>query len=1189
MFSDMRIPAVASIVALSLTGLAADSGWGLVDAVYGHDSQSGSSFPLSAINSMWPFHSDEGYITGSSGTPSQEYSTSAMSLGEGDWAPARVYACGRYINGQNASKYVLCRFSNLVPNSTYRLDWLAAETWTGASVGSRKNTIEVNGTVVLSQFDILAETGAANVAVTKSFEVTSDSDGTLAVKMSYGGANNTRYGGLAVFGQNVPSSLALRYDSENDELVYSAKDALTYTLETSKSESGPWTMLNTELANGGEERTLPGCGFEYCRLVASNGVGVATSGVVRQKVRKYALVDAVYATDASQLSDAQLAAMLPFRSDAGMCRSSFGFATTSNRHFDKTFTLGEEDWAPGLVYQVERYRNGQEDSETLEVTFTNLTANAVYIVQYMGAECHFTESGKRVFSMSLNGNEVERYLDLFEAAGGRYVALTRSYFCTADSQGRILVSFRRSVNNAKYGGLAILGTEAPHNVALSYDAERSMFVASDKEALTCTLQRSVDEVHWEDVQTVPGADGAAVDIPAVPGSYFRLVASNDVSNVVSSVVAASPVATADKTVYAWDVGISDGGCGRFAPLGMRDFGGVYPRCVYQDPSNASEFAARVPVAVYSQGMVKKTTPFTFDFPALDSAKTYVLRRYYISGTSAAFDETSAVPDANGVYSYSSDANVAICGLELVEKDASDCLPLKAEARAVSFASGTAVVPTLQCAGTTFEVRRRRGGVYEVLASGVKRVWVDADGTAGDTYSVRAIAPSGALGAWSDECTAEAVESASFLGVADHIASGSTEMDGSRVWRSMRDFGVSDEGLYYYSISSSAADYSLLTDPPGSLSLLSTAHWVASQTDGVRLFLRGLVPGMGYRVRLLLCDTYASTSVLGGRVMDVRVNGKPWASDVDAFKARGRNGWGSVEGRAIASQQGAIYVNVTSTVQNPQIVSAEAVLDDFGPVSGGNSYVQGEERVLDGVLTLPDSCVYAFSPEALAVGSLHVDGVPVAGEALIGAGTHRLRFRSPASAAPQTLTIRSSSMSETGVGELLSDAPAAALSTSLVFSGSGDFLPVSTNADGTAIWRLSADQGDFTVTSAGNTAVGEVSFRIRSVRDFNEHGLRVCAFAGESSAAAEAGSTGMSLAGFTGMPLWVRATLRNGVVTCSASQDGVDWQDLSQTAVAGGLAPVGLRIHAPNARQCQVEIDRLRFTARPRVGFLLIFR
>lgn len=78
--------------------LSARADWGLVDAVYGHSSTTSSSFPADAVKSMWPFHSDESYITGSavtSGRPaSEEYSGARITRGENDWAPERVYACG---------------------------------------------------------------------------------------------------------------------------------------------------------------------------------------------------------------------------------------------------------------------------------------------------------------------------------------------------------------------------------------------------------------------------------------------------------------------------------------------------------------------------------------------------------------------------------------------------------------------------------------------------------------------------------------------------------------------------------------------------------------------------------------------------------------------------------------------------------------------------------------------------------------------------------------------------------------------------------------------------------------------------------------------------------------------------------------------------------------------------------------
>ena len=178
------------------------------------------------------------------------------------------------------------------------------------------------------------------------------------------------------------------------------------------------------------------------------------------------------------------------------------------------------------------------------MTFTNLTPHASYVVEYLGSECYYQAAGKRVFSIAINNQVVEPALDLFAETGARYTAFTRSYFCTADAEGKVLVAFGRKSDCAKYGGLALFGLQSPRDPAVSYDAANGQFKVSAKEALTCTLQRSVDNVHWEDVTTVLGDGGAPVTVPAVPGSCFRVAASNGLGVVRSEPLAVSPAVAA---------------------------------------------------------------------------------------------------------------------------------------------------------------------------------------------------------------------------------------------------------------------------------------------------------------------------------------------------------------------------------------------------------------------------------------------------------------------------------------------------------------------------------------------------------------------------------------------------------------------------------------------------------------------
>ncbi len=98
-------------------------------------------------------------------------------------APQAVYQSSRYGNSFSYS------IPDLVPNATYKVRLDFNEPYfgvgnNGGGVGSRVFNVAINDTQELTNFDIYATAGGANVAVAKDFTVTSDAQGKLTIQFT---------------------------------------------------------------------------------------------------------------------------------------------------------------------------------------------------------------------------------------------------------------------------------------------------------------------------------------------------------------------------------------------------------------------------------------------------------------------------------------------------------------------------------------------------------------------------------------------------------------------------------------------------------------------------------------------------------------------------------------------------------------------------------------------------------------------------------------------------------------------------------------------------------------------------------------------------------------------------------------------------------------------------------------------
>jgi hypothetical protein len=133
-----------------------------------------------------PFVYDTGFSGGGAGNTADAIAVAGVTSP----APQAVYQTFR----QGSFSYTL---TGLTPSASYTLRLHFADPYSTAA-GQRQFNVSINGTQVLTNFDIFAAAGGQNKAVVESQAATADAQGQLAVSFAYGAAGTPLVNGLEV-------------------------------------------------------------------------------------------------------------------------------------------------------------------------------------------------------------------------------------------------------------------------------------------------------------------------------------------------------------------------------------------------------------------------------------------------------------------------------------------------------------------------------------------------------------------------------------------------------------------------------------------------------------------------------------------------------------------------------------------------------------------------------------------------------------------------------------------------------------------------------------------------------------------------------------------------------------------------------------------------------------------------------
>ncbi len=383
-----------------------------------------------------PFLADQDFNGGSTINHANTINTSGVT----NPAPAAVYQTARVGN----FTYTIPGFA-AGSSQTVRLHF--AETFFTAS-GMRTFNVSINGTQVLSNFDIFAAAGAQNKAIVEQFTANANSNGQYVITFT-SVVNQSLVSGIeitsgaACTAPTAPSGLiATAVSSSQINLSWTASTsscAVSYNIFRSTT-SGFTPSASNQIASGVSGTTFSNTGLAasttFFYLVEATNSG-GTSGPSNQAS---ATTQAV-TTGGVQINSGG-PAVSPFVADMDFV----GGGTIS--HANTIDLSGVTNPAPMAVYQTARVNN-------FTYTIGGFGAGSSHTVRLHFAETFFTASGMRTFNVSINGTQVLSAFDIFAAASAQNKAIIKEFTVNANSSGQYVVQFTSVVNQSLLSGIEV--------------------------------------------------------------------------------------------------------------------------------------------------------------------------------------------------------------------------------------------------------------------------------------------------------------------------------------------------------------------------------------------------------------------------------------------------------------------------------------------------------------------------------------------------------------------------------------------------------------------------------------------------------------------------------------------------------------------------------------------------------------
>jgi chitodextrinase len=357
-------------------------------------------------------------------------------------APMAVYQSAR----QGTVTYTI---PGLTAGGSYTVRLHFAEIYFSAA-GQRVFDVAINGTAVLTNFDIYATVGAKYTAMVENFTATANSSGDIVIAFTNGTTNQPMFNGIEVLSNSKGVTECSAAPSAPTGLAASGTSSTGTTLSwTADSAPANCTISSyTVLKNGASIGTATGTSFAVTGLSASTAYSFTVEAT--DSVGTSPASSALDVTTTASGSGGDFIAINsegPAVSNSGGGDASFaadedftgGGKATPTTHAISTTAAGANA-APMAVYQTQR-------DETFTYTIPGMVANSQHTVLLHFAEIYFSAAGDREFNVAINSTPVLTNFDVYAAAGGEYIAVVKSFTATANSSGQIVIAYTSGAKN----------------------------------------------------------------------------------------------------------------------------------------------------------------------------------------------------------------------------------------------------------------------------------------------------------------------------------------------------------------------------------------------------------------------------------------------------------------------------------------------------------------------------------------------------------------------------------------------------------------------------------------------------------------------------------------------------------------------------------------------------------------------
>ncbi len=371
------------------------------------------------------FSADQYY---SAGTAYTNTATIDMSQITSNQPPAAIFNSERY----GAMSYTI---PNRTAGSTQTVTLYFAETYLTAS-GQRIFNVSINGTSVLSNFDIYASAGGQNKAIAKTFSTIANSSGQVVIQFSTV-TENPKINGISVADGNVSivPVTGVSVSQPTVSIITGATLQLTATVAPSNAtnKNVTWSSSNTAIATVSSTGLVTGvaAGNATITVTTADGAFTATSAVTVSQSNNVLNINAGGSATGSFSADQYYSAGTTYTNTATIDMSQI----TTNV-------------PPVAIFNSERYG-------AMSYTIPNRTAGSTQTVTLYFAETYLTASGQRIFNVTINGTSVLSNFDIYASAGGQNKAIAKSFSTTANSSGQVVIQFNTVTENPKVNGISV--------------------------------------------------------------------------------------------------------------------------------------------------------------------------------------------------------------------------------------------------------------------------------------------------------------------------------------------------------------------------------------------------------------------------------------------------------------------------------------------------------------------------------------------------------------------------------------------------------------------------------------------------------------------------------------------------------------------------------------------------------------